>query len=407
MNTFKCTGYDKNGCVAQTDCCICGGGSTAPTPAPTPPPTPAPTPVRATCGDTDGAGAGTEAVTCPSGYARNAGTSSTNCAGAACVTTAANSADTATCCEASPWTVISGQCTVDGYCIRSPNYPGNYGSSQSCEFSTSAEVAMSVEAFNTERNYDKVSVNGIPYSGTNGPQGITPTGALSWTSDHGLQKSGWKICQASTPAAGGTCSDPDPNTGGASDYVCPVGYAAKSNVATQACTSVVSCNANCCQATTYYALDTPNSCGSDGKVSLDSVGACQTAVDYVNALAGKTGHGSVSEVDYSFRPHGCYTACYSDATGYFCGYYNTNAGKDSYTHSNTHLICEAPASCTDIRDAWMVNNSESCTTWTWMYVNRCNAVSTINPQRERWITNKYCQQSCWSNGNGYDGDDCR
>merc|ERR1711998_798886 len=40
------------------------------------------------------------------------------------------------------------------------------------------------------------------------------------------------------------------------------------------------------------------------------------------------------------------------------------------------------------------------------YTNRCNARANKNSARDEWITNKYCQQSCFDNGNGYLGDDC-
>merc|ERR1711966_129758 len=39
MRTSKCAGYDKNGCVAAEDCCVCGGGEPKEPPAPV---TPAP-----------------------------------------------------------------------------------------------------------------------------------------------------------------------------------------------------------------------------------------------------------------------------------------------------------------------------------------------------------------------------
>merc|ERR1712056_20311 len=52
----------------------------------------------AICGDADGAGDSTDAVTCPSGYAAKSGTSSTACAGATCDTSDASSTDTDRCC---------------------------------------------------------------------------------------------------------------------------------------------------------------------------------------------------------------------------------------------------------------------------------------------------------------------
>ena len=54
---------------------------------------------RATCGDADGEGGSTDAVTCPSGYVSRVGADATQCVGAACDASTANSTDTVTCCQ--------------------------------------------------------------------------------------------------------------------------------------------------------------------------------------------------------------------------------------------------------------------------------------------------------------------
>ena len=46
----------------------------------------------------------------------------------------------------------------------------------------------------------------------------------------------------------------------------------------------------------------------------------------------------------------------------------------------------------------MVNNGKTCAENV-NYNNKCR-------HKDRWVTNKYCQQSCFDNGAGYDGDDC-
>lgn len=58
-------------------------------------------------------------------------------------------------------------------------------------------------------------------------------------------------CEAvhNSPAPGGTCTDPDPATAGDADYVCPNNFILKNPVVpTGVCTDVASCNTNCCQA---------------------------------------------------------------------------------------------------------------------------------------------------------------
>jgi hypothetical protein len=75
---------------------------------------------------------------------------------------------------------------------------GNYyGNSQSCVISVLGNVgAITVEAFSTESGYDKLTVNGMAYSGSAGPQGVTPTPSvnITWLSDGSVTKAGWKIC---------------------------------------------------------------------------------------------------------------------------------------------------------------------------------------------------------------------
>ena len=54
------------------------------------------------------------------------------------------------------------------------------------------------------------------------------------------------------------------------------------------------------------------------------------------------GYGEVSAVSYSSMPKGCSTGCYSDYSGYFCGYFNTHptgSGTGTDTESNEYLHC--------------------------------------------------------------------
>merc|ERR1712188_323649 len=57
---------------------------------------------------------------------------------------------------------------------------------------------IAVEAFHTEANYDLLVVNGVSYSGNlgreGGPHGVIPSGAIQWSSDYSIVKTGWKLC---------------------------------------------------------------------------------------------------------------------------------------------------------------------------------------------------------------------
>jgi len=73
-------------------------------------------------------------------------------------------------------------------------------------------------------------------------------------------------------------------------------------------------------------------------------------------------------------------------------------------------FASSPASakgrCTDIPEETMAARGLSCEGFSWMFIHRCNANASMNKYRNRWIKKKFCQKSCWLNGNGYDGDDC-
>jgi len=107
--------------------------------------------------------------------------------------------------------VKSGSCTADSNtgCVSSPNYPGKYGTNQACTISVSAGVKLSVEAFETEKGYDKLYVNDQEYTGGNGPVDVQPTKEIKWTSDYSVEKTGWKLCGPVSPP-----QDPPPGPPG-------------------------------------------------------------------------------------------------------------------------------------------------------------------------------------------------
>ena len=101
------------------------------------------------------------------------------------------------------FTVDSGLCTVasDATCFRSPNYPSNYNDHDICRITVTAheQVTLSVVAFNTE--WDGLTVAGVWYSGTTGPDGIqvAPGAAIIFTSNDWYTSSGFEVCGACLP----------------------------------------------------------------------------------------------------------------------------------------------------------------------------------------------------------------
>jgi hypothetical protein len=99
---------------------------------------------------------------------------------------------------AGSFVVDSGPCTVDSTaaCFRSPNYPSNYANSQLCTITTHEAVMLSVTAFSTEAGFDRLTVNGVQYSGTTGPDGVhvSAGSTITWTSDGSVRGAGFEIC---------------------------------------------------------------------------------------------------------------------------------------------------------------------------------------------------------------------
>ena len=102
----------------------------------------------------------------------------------------------------SPRFIIDGPCTAssDGFCVRSPNYGvSDYGTSQTCIItpgSTTLGMELTATQFSTESGWDFLYVEGVPYSGSTGPNAVPLTGALIWLSDDIVTDYGWEVCAA-------------------------------------------------------------------------------------------------------------------------------------------------------------------------------------------------------------------
>ena len=102
-----------------------------------------------------------------------------------------------------PWK-HSGDCTVRGPCISSPNYPSFYGNSQRCNISLPKPSVLRVVDFATEAEYDVLTVNGMRYSGVSGDSSSEPALAVGdvfvlwtdivWESDYRDSNIGWELC---------------------------------------------------------------------------------------------------------------------------------------------------------------------------------------------------------------------
>ena len=62
-----------------------------------------------------------------------------------------------------------------------------------CTVTFSPSAVLTSSAFSTESGYDKLTVNGVQYSGSTGPYGVVAS-SMTWSSDHSVVSPGWKIC---------------------------------------------------------------------------------------------------------------------------------------------------------------------------------------------------------------------
>jgi hypothetical protein len=94
------------------------------------------------------------------------------------------------------WSNVSGPCTISDGCVRSPNYPLEYGTDHSCYMYLAApSVTVSVRSFDSEAYWDYMFINGQRYSGDGAVSGVLGvTSTISWSSDSTAARSGWEIC---------------------------------------------------------------------------------------------------------------------------------------------------------------------------------------------------------------------
>ena len=101
-------------------------------------------------------------------------------------------------------TLTSGECSAVGSCITTPNFPNRYPSDTECTWRTSASnvsAVLSVTTFDLESGYDLLSITGPgstiqSFSGNEGPEGavVGPGEVITFTSDFGMEYSGFEIC---------------------------------------------------------------------------------------------------------------------------------------------------------------------------------------------------------------------
>ena len=100
----------------------------------------------------------------------------------------------------SAFSLVNGTCVVNGSCATSPGFPSNYGSDERCSITVEAAGYLTATTFDTENDYDKLTVDGTDYSGSTGPfnQAVPSGAAVAWESDGSVNAQGWQLCYSTT-----------------------------------------------------------------------------------------------------------------------------------------------------------------------------------------------------------------
>jgi len=90
-------------------------------------------------------------------------------------------------------TTTGGLCFTDGLSI--------YANNERCSIRVVQDTVLRVISFSTESGYDTMTVNGVRYSGTHGPDNVTVRAGsrISWYSDASITRGGYLICAAIPP----------------------------------------------------------------------------------------------------------------------------------------------------------------------------------------------------------------
>lgn len=97
------------------------------------------------------------------------------------------------------------------HCVRSANFPSDYRVDEACTVTPLwLPMDVSATAFATEAGYDIMTVEGVEYSGTAGPDTVRLTQRFHWRSDGSSNDAGWEVCAtAPAPSTVGAYSSAD------------------------------------------------------------------------------------------------------------------------------------------------------------------------------------------------------
>jgi hypothetical protein len=98
----------------------------------------------------------------------------------------------------------TGDCRIvaGGVCVTSPFFPDVYPPNSKCNISgVPTDQVLVVIHFDTEEDFDTVTINGVDYSGQKPELNDVKAsdGTIRWSSDFSLPGTGWKLCWQPQP----------------------------------------------------------------------------------------------------------------------------------------------------------------------------------------------------------------
>ena len=110
------------------------------------------------------------------------------------------------CDTATHFSITSGACRACGNCFYSPNYLAGSGydndAYHNCDIAVLQDGWLDVETFDVESYWDDLTIDGVAYDGTVGPQGVqvTTSSSITFYADYmnNYNEDGFHICMSST-----------------------------------------------------------------------------------------------------------------------------------------------------------------------------------------------------------------
>jgi len=101
-------------------------------------------------------------------------------------------------------------CTVNGNCVTSANWPSPHGDNEGCSITVDVDSSVAVNSnFEIERNYDYLRINNdAKWTAEEIPSSLSAGSTISWSTDGSVTKTGWELCFGESDGSNPVTSPP-------------------------------------------------------------------------------------------------------------------------------------------------------------------------------------------------------